>query len=373
MITGENQDSHKKKTDYETFFAPAGRASQIALRKSVEHITSNPIADTLLQTVSGLLAILNEKRQILALNASLMRSLGIDNAEEVLGLRPGEAIECIHAHDHAGGCGTSRHCITCGAAIAMVSALDTNSAQERTSPVVFDNERFLLLFLQDCTVQQQQAALEYVFFHDIQNMISGLKLISNMLDSEQDPQLRREHVACIAQITHQLDREIEIQRCLTTEESHTFSLLMEEVDVENVANEMKTMLSNHAVSLGKTFSFVEPIPQVAITSDAALLKRILANMIINAFEATEPGGMVRFWVDQTDEHLSFYVWNRQTIPPENRLRVFQRNYSTKADSGRGLGTYSMKLFGETYLGGEVGFVSSETNGTTFHLRLPRGT
>lgn len=392
MITGENQDSRKRQTDYETFFAPAGRASPTALRKNVEHITSNPIADTLLQIVSGLMAILNEQRQILALNASLMKALGIENAEDVLGLRPGEAIECVHAHEHPGGCGTSRHCITCGAAIAMVSALGTNSAQERTcvatvtkngkatdlffrvrcTPVVFDNKRFLLLFLQDCTVQQQQAALEYVFFHDIQNMISGLKLISHMLDSEQDPELWKEHVACIAQITHQLDREIEIQRCLTTEESHTFSLLMEEVDVEGVANELTTMLSNHAVSQDRTFSFPVPIPQITITSDAALLKRILANMVINAFEATEPGGMIRFWVDQTDKDVSFYVWNRQTIPVEDRLRVFQRNYSTKADSGRGLGTYSMKLFGETYLGGEVGFVSSETDGTTFHLRLPKG-
>jgi hypothetical protein len=31
----------------------------------------------------------------------------------------------------------------------------------------------------------------------------------------------------------------------------------------------------------------------------------------------------------------------------------------------------MKLFGETYLGGEVDFVSSEAKGTTFHLRLPK--
>jgi sensor histidine kinase regulating citrate/malate metabolism len=54
------------------------------------------------------------------------------------------------------------------------------------------------------------------------------------------------------------------------------------------------------------------------------------------------------------------------------MRIFQRNYSTKSDSGRGLGTYSMKLFGETYLGGKVDFTSSESEGTTFHLRLPKG-
>jgi hypothetical protein len=223
--------------------------------------------------------------------------LGIENTEEVLGLRPGEAIECVHAYDHPAGCGTSRHCASCGAAIAMVSALATNSPQERTciatvtkgdkntdlffrvrcTPVVFDKKRLLLLFLQDCTVQQQQAALEHVFFHDIQNMVSGLKLNSQLLAGEEDPVLRKESVAGIVQLTRQLDREIEIQRSLTTEESHTFSLLMEEVDVENVANELRTMLFNHAVSSDKTFSFLTPIPQITITSDATLLKRILAN------------------------------------------------------------------------------------------------
>ena len=54
------------------------------------------------------------------------------------------------------------------------------------------------------------------------------------------------------------------------------------------------------------------------------------------------------------------------------MRIFQRYYSTKGEPGRGLGTYSMKLFGEQYLGGEVRFDTSESEGTVFSLRLPRG-
>ncbi|MHC4874743.1 MAG: ATP-binding protein [Planctomycetota bacterium] len=53
-----------------------------------------------------------------------------------------------------------------------------------------------------------------------------------------------------------------------------------------------------------------------------------------------------------------------------KLRVFQRNFSTKADNGRGLGTFSMKLFGEKFLGGSVTFVSTEEEGTVFKLTLP---
>jgi sensor histidine kinase regulating citrate/malate metabolism len=63
------------------------------------------------------------------------------------------------------------------------------------------------------------------------------------------------------------------------------------------------------------------------------------------------------------------VWNKATMPDEIKLRVFQRHFSTKAGAGRGLGTYSMKIFGEQYLGGDVSFTSTENDGTVFSLTL----
>lgn len=55
-----------------------------------------------------------------------------------------------------------------------------------------------------------------------------------------------------------------------------------------------------------------------------------------------------------------------------RRRVFQRHFSTKAGAGRGYGTYSMKLFGEGYLRGQVWFESTDSLGTVFSLKLPWG-
>jgi signal transduction histidine kinase len=48
--------------------------------------------------------------------------------------------------------------------------------------------------------------------------------------------------------------------------------------------------------------------------------------------------------------------------------VFQRSFSTKG-TGRGLGTYSIKLLTERYLGGRVWFESAEGHGTTFHAEF----
>jgi len=58
------------------------------------------------------------------------------------------------------------------------------------------------------------------------------------------------------------------------------------------------------------------------------------------------------------------------MPKEIQLQLFKRSFSTKG-IGRGIGTYSMKLFGEKYLKGRVGFESTEENGTTFFIEIPQ--
>ena len=49
--------------------------------------------------------------------------------------------------------------------------------------------------------------------------------------------------------------------------------------------------------------------------------------------------------------------------------IFSRTFSTKG-FGRGIGTYSVKLFTEQYLKGKVEFVSESGIGTVFTLVLP---
>ena len=51
------------------------------------------------------------------------------------------------------------------------------------------------------------------------------------------------------------------------------------------------------------------------------------------------------------------------------MKIFQRSFSTKGE-GRGLGTYSMKLLTERYLGGRVSFTTSADEGTIFKVALP---
>jgi signal transduction histidine kinase len=96
-------------------------------------------------------------------------------------------------------------------------------------------------------------------------------------------------------------------------------------------------------------------------------------MVKNAIEATEPPGRVNVRFELRQGGGCFVVNNPGEIPENVALQIFKRSFSTKSSHGRGLGTYSMKLFGERYLGGTVDFSSSQSEGTSFFITLPAET
>jgi signal transduction histidine kinase len=86
-------------------------------------------------------------------------------------------------------------------------------------------------------------------------------------------------------------------------------------------------------------------------------------------EASEKGSEVRLNCKLINGDALFSVWNDTVIPREVQAQLWQRSFSTKGEN-RGIGTYSMKLFTEQYLGGKISFTSGEGEGTTFTVSLP---
>lgn len=369
-----------------THYASPERATPKALDSEIEFVTESPMVSGLLQAVSGLLAVVNEHRQIVALNDTFLKLLGIDNPTEALGLRPGEALQCIHADEEPAGCGTTRFCSTCGAAIAMVSSFERNAPTEcvcalttkrgpttldmslliRAHPVLIREQRFLILFAQDITRQQHRAALERTFFHDITNMISGLLLCCQMLREDHPSEL----ADLVSMTASRLHQEVEIQRSLAEDGESSYRARWDEVPVARILSDLRLFFANHPAAENKTLLFADTESPRMIYTDISAASRVLTNMILNALEATPSGGEARIWTEREDSAVTFKVWNALAIPADVARRVFQRNFSTNPQAGRGIGTFSMKLFGEKVLGGQVGFSSSEQEGTVFWLRHP---
>lgn len=370
----------------DTYFAPAERAKEEKLALEIEIVSKNPIVTGLLHSTSGLMVVLDEHRQIIALNHSFLQMLGVDDPAKALGLRHGEALKCIHAEDEPAGCGTTKFCSSCGAAIAIVSGLEQDKPIEkicaltanrggnevdiallvRSHLIKIDKKRFLLVFLQDITQQQQRAALERTFFHDVNNMLGMLLGTSELLVEENPSELARS----IRQASIRLHKEIAIQRCLLKSGTCNYQPMRLEITTKQIFAELQSFFGNHPAAHKKSIEFQEDYPDISINTDISLLLRVLCNMIINALEATEENDSVKIWLEHEGSFLSFCVWNAQEITQEITNRIFQRNFSTKEQAGRGIGTFSMKLFGEKILGGQINFTTSKKDGTTFKFKYP---
>ena len=372
----------------DTWFAPAERAPEARLRKMANYCLHNPITQTILDSIEGFVLVLNEQRQVLAANPETLRALNIHDSECLLGLRPGELFSCAHRDDGPGGCGTSKHCSTCGAAIAIMASqqlnrpaskeclmtvmrnnrLEGHEFKVRATPLTLDNNQLTIFVLQDINAEKRRDVLEMVFLHDLNNIITGLHGWSELL-------LRRpQDVTLIAQniisLSERMTREIQSQRLIMQAEKGELKVSLETLMVGEILEGVKAFFTGYPADKVQRLTIASENSATMLSTCPSLLTRVLANMVKNALEATTIGEEVRVWYENRAGRPCFAVHNPGRIPEKIALQIFKRSFSTKGEAGRGLGTYSMKLFGEQSLGGEVNFTTDEQEGTCFYIVLP---
>ena len=371
----------------DTYYAPAVRKDAAELERQVVALSENPVINNVLNSLGTVLVVLNEQRQIVAFNNFFISQMGIKNPEKAMGLRLGETLGCIHSSEMAAGCGTSRSCGTCGAVIAMMVSLIENKSAERVcalkfkvgdatremsllvsvSPILFEKERFLVVTVRDVTREQIRANLERVFYHDINNILTSLLLPSEILGSEEP---KRWEVHQIQEATERLRKEIALQREISLSGGRGLVPELRVVTLGEIKQDLELLIRGHHSVKNKTVDYANDCWDAQIKTDKMLVSRILFNMVINALEASVAGSAVTVRTSLEDGHVRWDVWNQGCIPDAIQERIFQRYFSTKEGEGRGVGTYSMKLLGETYLNGTIRFTSNEVDGTVFTFVLP---
>ena len=369
-----------------TFFAEAGRASGEELAEQVSRAHDDPLVQVILEAVDGYLLILNQKRQILAANPEVLKALQRDDPSSLVGLRPGEALNCQHFTEGPDGCGTAMQCESCGAALALLASQQsgTTSTSEcrmsalvgdelvakdlrvRCTPLKLAEHQLTAFVLQDISAEKRREVLERTFLHDLMNSLSGMEGWGALL-KQADPELAAKE---ILSITETLKETVLSQRALWQAEHGELAAAKETWPAQTILDRLSSQFSGYSRRQRRHLQ-VDPAPANAmVQTDRTLLLRVLTNMVKNALEATGPGGTVRAWCEQRTEGMAFVVHNPGAISEEVRPHVFERSFSTKAEKGRGIGTYSMKLFGERYLGGTVSFSTDEVQGTAFAIVLP---
>jgi signal transduction histidine kinase len=151
-------------------------------------------------------------------------------------------------------------------------------------------------------------------------------------------------------------------------DTHRFSLLEEEVDMERLVDRAYVTFTEEARRRGIDYR-QELEAKPVIVSDGDRVLQIITNLLSNAFRWTPDGGSVGLELTATDG--SVYVGVADSGPgiaPSERERIF-RPFWSRGGGGTGLGLPIARELAAA-LGGRISLESSAETGSRFELVLP---
>ena len=144
-------------------------------------------------------------------------------------------------------------------------------------------------------------------------------------------------------------------------------------DLSQLAGEVRAALA--PMDPQRTIEVDCPAP-VEVAGDTGLLRRVMENLVSNAFKHTPSGGRVRIAVDGRTERARITVQDEGAgVPVEARQRIFEKfgTVAARQDGSyhsAGLGLAFCKLAVEAH-GGAIGVEAVEPHGSLFWVELPR--
>jgi hypothetical protein len=331
--------------------------------------------------------LLDSERHIIASNEGFLADNKLADVSELFGKGPGDIFQCENSKE--AGCGKSSNCQFCGIFRTIADCLEKNAPvshtsrlmvnrdgflmayefKTRCSPLNLKGNRYYLLTLSDLSTETRKKDLERIFFHDILNMVSGLKGLSELMAESADILEMREYVDTLKEITERMSDTVFSQRDLMHAEMRELAVSVRQVSAREILNSVLDN-SNFISSAGAGIIQIKVMEDdFSFSTDPSLLLRVLINMVKNALEApnTKPGVLIS--CSQSDNTVLFSVHNHAYISNADARGIFKPMQSAKG-SGRGLGTYSIRLISENYLKGKVSFQTHPEEGTYFTVQLP---
>lgn len=355
------------------------------IRRQAALFNDPEVLRTFSDAVPDLLFILNPDHRVVHANKSACKAVGAEDAGQFMGISLGKALGCSRALGPVAECGASEHCRSCGAMNTILESYqgrkgqgDCSLAREiregwldlrvTASPITIQGEQFTLFVATDIANERRREVLERIFFHDVLNTAGALQGYLELLVRAHGRE-QQEFAETAQHLIDKLLQEISAQRELSEAESGEIKPNPTPMETRDFLEKLVELYSGHEMARSKTVTLAEDLERVMVNVDRTLLQRVVGNMITNALEASKSGQSVVAGYKYDSKGIEFWVRNEGCIPRELQLLIFQRSFSTKG-AGRGLGTYSMRLLGEKYLGGIVSFATSLDDGTVFRIKLP---
>ncbi|MBI2377675.1 MAG: HAMP domain-containing protein [Deltaproteobacteria bacterium] len=154
------------------------------------------------------------------------------------------------------------------------------------------------------------------------------------------------------------------------------------VDVRTVVRRTVALLRPMAEKQGISVELVEPSSEVTAEIDAFQFDQLLSNLVVNAIQATHPGGAVTIGLEtgsyrggagpeRSAEVRLFVLDDGVGIPEENKARIFEPFFTTK-EPGEGTGLGLPVAHGiVSEHGGWIEVTSQLGQGSCFSIYVPR--
>jgi signal transduction histidine kinase len=207
------------------------------------------------------------------------------------------------------------------------------------------------------------AGLVHDLSHPIQNIGNSCKLILKMWDDAEYRETFRRMV----------EREmIIVKRVLDDLRNIARPIPLERfpLDLNRAIADVVDAMQQHAETAGLTLRSELSPETVFIEGDVFALGRVYRNLILNAIQATAPGGLVVAATEVRGNRAQVRIYDTGCGIPADRLHAIFEDFVTTKRRGLGLGLAISKKIVEQ-LGGSISVASEVGKGTTFVLEFPR--
>jgi two-component system NtrC family sensor kinase len=211
--------------------------------------------------------------------------------------------------------------------------------------------------------------------HEINNPLTGVLSFTHMLLRRKD--LNDEVRADLQTIAEATERVRKIVKGLLDFSRQT-ALDREPTDVNRLIKSTVSLMENQALVKGVSMSFAPGKDLPILTLDRSQLQSALLNIIINALDATEPGGNITVNTgisisakESSQKGVEISITDTGSgIPPENMDKLFDPFFTTKG-VGQGTGLGLAVSFGIVQRHrGSIRVQSEPGKGSTFIVWLP---
>jgi signal transduction histidine kinase len=207
------------------------------------------------------------------------------------------------------------------------------------------------------------AGLVHDLSHPIQNIGNSCKLIVKMFDDhEYRETFKRTVEREMVMIKRVLDDLRNIARPIPLERFP--------VEVNRSVIEVVESMQQHADTAGVTLRSELTAEPAFIDGDVFALGRVYRNLILNAIQATAPGGSIVVRSEVNGDRVTIQVEDTGCGIPPDRLSAIFEDFVTTKRRGLGLGLAISRKIVEQ-LGGQITVTSQVGVGTTFVLSFPR--